>query len=160
MLEIIREFKYNLKQGNRKGAFFVFFFRIAHKCTTNRLIEIIGLPYLLFYHWIIRDLFSFDIHEKTYIGKNFCVWHCFGIAINPHVIIGNYCTMRHNTTIGGNGQDVPVLGSNIELGAGVIIIGKLNISNNVMIGAGSVVVKDIPENVVIVRNPAKIIKIK
>lgn len=158
MQEIVKEFRQNIQRGNRKGAFFVAFYRIAHKCTVNRLFRIVGLPYLLFYHWVIRDMFSFDIHEKTNIGKNLCVWHCFGIAINPNVVIGDNCTMRHNTTIGGNEDAVPKLGNDIEIGTGAIILGKIKISNNVIIGAGSIVVKDIPENVVVAGNPAKIIK--
>lgn len=120
---IISEFRRNIQKGNRKGAFLVAFYRIAHKCTGNKITRVIGLPYLLFYHWIVRDVLSFDIHEKTCIGENFCVWHCFGIAINPNVIIGRNCTMRHNITIGNKGSGVPLIGDNVEIGAGAIILG-------------------------------------
>lgn len=157
---VISEFRRNIQKGNRKGAFLVAFYRIAHKCTKNKIMMVIGLPYLLLYHWIIRDLLSFDIHEKTSIGENFCVWHCFGIAINPNVVIGKNCTIRHNVTIGNKGKYVPILGDNVEIGTGAIILGGVKISDNVTIGAGSIVVKDIPASVIVVGNPAKIIREK
>lgn len=53
-----------------------------------------------------------------------------------------------------------MIGDNVPLGANVTIIGPVHVGNNVTIGAGSVVVKDVPDNVVIVGNPARIIKPK
>ena len=55
---------------------------------------------------------------------------------------------------------LPVIGDNVSLGATVTIIGNVKIGNNVTIGAGSVVVKDVPNNCVVAGNPAKIIKYK
>lgn len=54
-------------------------------------------------------------------------------------------------------NDRPIIGNNVTLGASVTIIGEIHIGDNVIIGAGSVVVKDVPNNVVIAGNPAKII---
>jgi putative colanic acid biosynthesis acetyltransferase WcaB len=71
--------------------------------------------------------------------------------------------LRHSTTIGnldnGTGQNsCPSIGNNVDIGSNVCIIGKVEIGDNVIIGAGSVVVKNIPSNCVVVGNPAKIIK--
>ena len=52
----------------------------------------------------------------------------------------------------------PKLGNNVDVGAHVCILGNIKIGNNVKIGAGSIVVKDIPDNCVVVGNPAKVIK--
>lgn len=123
MKAVIKEFWHNIQRGNRKGAFLVASYRIAHKCTRNKISKAIGFPYLLFYHLIVRDILSFDIHENTSIGENFCVWHCLGIVINPNVVIGENCTMRHNITIGNKGNGTPKIGNNVEIGAGAILLG-------------------------------------
>ena len=52
----------------------------------------------------------------------------------------------------------PIIGDNVSLGCNVTIIGNIKIGNNVTIGAGSVVVKDIPDNAVVVGNPSRIIR--
>ena len=62
------------------------------------------------------------------------------------------------TTLGFGKNGRPVIGDNVSLGASVTIIGNVHIGNNVTIGAGSVVVKDIPDNCVAVGNPARVIR--
>ena len=63
-------------------------------------------------------------------------------------------------TVGEVNGKRPVIGNNVSIYTGAIVIGNITISNNAVIGAGSVVVKDVPENAVVVGNPAKIIKHK
>ena len=76
--------------------------------------------------------------------------------------IGNGFVCRQNVTIGNKNeeqpQSKPTIGNNVSVGANVCIIGDIRIGNNVTIGAGSVVVSDIPDNCVVVGNPARIIK--
>jgi acetyltransferase-like isoleucine patch superfamily enzyme len=66
------------------------------------------------------------------------------------------------TTLGngmhGRNDLIPTIGNNVSLGLNVTIIGKVTIGDNVIIGAGSVVVKDIPSNCVAAGNPAKVIR--
>lgn len=87
--------------------------------------------------------------------------HPSSTYLNAHYIGRNF-TCRQNTTIGNKSDDKPnerpIIGDNVTLGANVVIIGKVRVGNDVVIGAGSVVVKDIPDNVVVAGNPAKIIK--
>lgn len=56
------------------------------------------------------------------------------------------------------GSPTPTIGNNVSIGVNVVIIGDVHIGNNVTIGAGTVITKDIPDNAVVVENPAKIIK--
>lgn len=153
----IKEYRKTFNSGNRRGALLVLAYRIAHYFTTDWK-KYVGFPYIIFYHIIIRWFLSFDIHEKTIIGHNFCVWHCFGISINPKVIIGNNVTIRHNTTIGEKGNKAPIIGNNVNIGPSCNIIGNIIIGDNSIIGIGSTVIKDVPSNVIVAGNPAKIIK--
>lgn len=72
------------------------------------------------------------------IGKNFKCLHC--------------------TTIGGKNGKRPRIGDNVSCVCNVVIIGDVNVGNNVTIGTGCVVVKDVPDNAVIVGNPARVIR--
>ncbi|MDM0611805.1 hypothetical protein QTH09_12320 [Clostridium perfringens] len=89
--------------------------------------------------------------------------HPNGIIIHKDVVLGDYCTIYHQVTIGsndkGNVNDVAKIGNNVYIGSGAKIIGPLNIGNNVKIGANAVVVSDLPENSVAIGVPAKIKKI-
>jgi serine O-acetyltransferase len=94
------------------------------------------------------------------IGSGFMIWHGVSTIIQAKKI-GKNCTIRQHITVGnlGNiGGGIPVIGDNVEIGSGAIIIGNITIGNNTIIGAGSVVTKDVPENCTVVGVPAYIIR--
>lgn len=82
-----------------------------------------------------------------------------GIVIHDKSIIGKNCTIGQNVTIGGRTGHggPPIIGDNVYISAGARVIGKFNVGNNVVIGANSVVMHDIPDNTVVAGVPAKII---
>ncbi len=87
--------------------------------------------------------------------------HAWGTILNCEHI-GYGCAFLQNTTFGNKPKDGklvrPWLGNNVKVGANAVVIGDVHIGNNVRIGAGCVVTKSIPDNCVVVGNPAKIIK--
>ncbi len=100
------------------------------------------------------------IFKSTKIQGGLSCFHPFATVINAKSIGKNF-EFRNGLTVGNKNNDnnlLPTIGDNVVTGANVCIIGKINIGNNVVIGAGSVVVKDVPNNVIVAGNPAKVIK--
>ncbi len=111
----------------------------------------------------IRIVFSADIPYKLKIGKGTIMPHdALGSLFHPDVVIGKDCVILHGVTIGGRSgyKDLPIINDNVLIGAHSIILGPITIGENSVIGAGSVVVKDVPANCIVAGNPAKIIKMR
>ncbi|HEY4788242.1 MAG TPA: serine acetyltransferase [Bacteroidales bacterium] len=158
---IKEDFKVN--SSNTKGKFVVLFFRLSGFFCTKRknpVYFIIGIFFRSFYRFFVQWTMGIDLPEKTKIGKGLCIYHGQGLVVNEDTIFGDYVTLRQNTTIGNktDGGRSPVFGNHINIGANSVIIGDIDIGDNVTIGAASVVIKDVPSGVVVVGNPAKIIK--
>jgi len=122
----------------------------------------IGLPFVPRYlSFVSRQLTGIDIHPGATIGGNFFIDHGQGVVIGETTEIGDNVTLYQGVTLGGtsleNKKRHPTLKNNIIIGAGAKILGPVVIGNNVRVGANSVVVKDIPDNSVVVGIPGRII---
>lgn len=107
---------------------------------------------------IILEFFLNDeIPASTKIGDQLILYHPYGIIINKNSSIGDNVQIRHQVTIGNNGKDdrCPIIGDDVNIGAGAKIIGGIKIGNGCVIGANAVVTKSFPENSVLVGCPAK-----
>lgn len=123
----------------------------------------------LFFHRVRRYKLShllwgkksgLEIPYDVEIGPGVILDHPFSTIINAKRIGANL-RIKNNITIGNKNDDEnlrPRLGNNVYIGAGAIVIGDITIGDNVIIGAGAVVTKSLPDNCVVVGNPAKIIK--
>ena len=100
-----------------------------------------------------------EIPYDVTIGAGVRLDHPFSTIINAKSIGKNF-RVKNNITVGNKNDDEnlrPVIGDNVFIGAGAVVIGDITVGDNVTIGAGAVVVKSLPDNCVAVGNPARII---
>lgn len=111
---------------------------------------------------ISRGLTGIEIHPGAKIGKGFFIDHGMGVVIGETAEIGNNVMLYHGVTLGGTGKDKikrhPTVGDNVLIGAETIVLGPIHIGSNTKIGAGSVVLEDIPEGVTAVGSPAMVVR--
>lgn len=136
------------------GFHVLFFYRISHFFYCSKLFFIARLISQL-----ARFLTGIEIHPGAKIGKRLFIDHGMGIVIGETTTIGNDCTIYHNVTLGGTGKDKykrhPDLGNNVIVGCGAKILGAIKIGNNVKIGANSVVLYNVEDNLTIVGIPRR-----
>lgn len=106
-----------------------------------------------------------QISSTAEIGPGLLIAHTFGLVIGGGTTIGSQCDVRQNVTFGGNfskkdaeGRSKPIVGDNVSFGAGAAILGPITIGDDAIIGANSVVTRDIPPGVIVSGVPAKVIK--
>ena len=91
------------------------------------------------------------------VGGGLYVGHGWGTVINAKEI-GKNCVVGQNVTIGSRNLKEPVLGDNVDVYANAIVLGDITIGNNTKIGAGAVVVKNVPSNCIVVPAKSNIIR--
>ena len=129
---------------------FQFAFRLYHG---KGLVKLIG-----FVLWELnRTKHHIQLPRETKVGYGLYIGHGGPIVVNPTAVIGNNCNLSQFTTIGSNQNHAAIIGDNTYIGPNVCIVENVKIGSNVTIGAGSVVTKDIPDNVNAVGNYAKVI---
>lgn len=103
-----------------------------------------------------------EIHPGAIIGKGFFIDHGSGVIIGETTIIGDNVTLYQGVTLGGTGKETgkrhPTLCDNVMVSAGAKILGSFTIGENSKIGAGSVVLKEVPPNCTVVGVPGRIVK--
>ena len=103
-----------------------------------------------------------EIHPGATIGKGLFIDHGSGVIIGETAIIGDNVTLYQGVTLGGNGKETgkrhPTLKDNVMVSAGAKIIGSFTIGENSKIGAGSVVIEEVPPNCTVVGVPGHIVK--
>ena len=104
-----------------------------------------------------------EIHPGATIGRCLFIDHGMGIVFGETCEIGDNCTIYHGVTLGGTGKDTgkrhPTLGNNVLIGAGTKVLGPVYIGDNARIGAGSVVLCNLPANCTAVGVPAEVVRI-
>ncbi len=123
---------------------------------------VLGVPFIprLISH-IARFITGVEIHPGATIGKSVFIDHGMGVVIGETAIIGDFALIYQGVTLGGTGKESgkrhPTLGENVVVGAGAKVLGNIMIGNSVRIGAGSVVLRDVPADCTVVGIPGRIV---
>lgn len=103
-----------------------------------------------------------EIHPGAKIGKGFFIDHGNGVIIGETTIIGDNVTLYQGVTLGGTGKEHgkrhPTVGNNVMISTGAKVLGSFTIGDNSKIGAGSVVLKEVPPNSTVVGVPGRVVK--
>ncbi len=115
-----------------------------------------------FINYWSRVITGADIHPGAKIGKGFFIDHATGVVIGETTEIGDNVSIYQGVTLGGvstsKGKRHPTIGNNVVIGAHATVLGAIYIGDCVRIGAGSVVIKDVPPNCTVVGIPGKVVR--
>ena len=139
------------------GLFAIFAYRVSHELYLRHVPTI---PRMMTEYAHSRT--GIDIHPGAQIGSYFFIDHGTGIVVGETTIIGDNVTLYQGVTLGGTGKEQgkrhPTLEDNVMVSAGAKILGSFTIGENSKIGAGSVVLKEVPPNCTVVGVPGRIVK--
>ncbi|HEV3511050.1 MAG TPA: serine O-acetyltransferase [Candidatus Sulfotelmatobacter sp.] len=138
------------------GLHAVWFYRMNHWLWNHRL--------FLMARWlsqVARLLTGIEIHPGAKIGRRLFIDHGMGVVIGETASVGDDVTLYQGVTLGGTGKEHgkrhPTLEDNVVVGGGAKILGNIIVGKNCRIGAGSVVLRNVPENSTVVGVPGHII---
>ena len=132
-------------------------YRLAHKLYLNK--------HYFLARWISQRAArktGIEIHPGATIGKGLFIDHGSGVIIGETTVIGDNVTLYQGVTLGGTGKEQgkrhPTLKDNVMVSAGAKILGSFTIGENSKIGAGSVVLEEVPPNCTVVGVPGRIVR--
>ena len=111
----------------------------------------------------MRCLTGIEIHPGATIGQGFFIDHGMGVVIGETAIVGDNVTLYQGVTLGGTALDRgrkrhPTICDGVTVGIGAAVLGDITVGANSKIGAGSVVVKDVPPNATVVGVPGRVVQ--
>ncbi len=108
-----------------------------------------------------RFLTGIEIHPGAVIGKGLFIDHGHGVVIGETTVIGDYVVLYQGVTLGGTGKEKgkrhPTIGNHVMIATGAKVLGSLTVGDYAKIGAGSVVLKSVPQNATVVGIPARVV---
>jgi serine O-acetyltransferase len=131
--------------------------RIAHWFYRRRLFLVAR-----FISQVNRFFTQIEIHPGAKIGQGFFIDHGAGVVIGETAEIGDNVTLYQGVTLGGTGKEKgkrhPTIGNNVVISCGAKVLGSFRVGDNVKIGAGSVVLKEVPPNSTVIGVPGRVVK--
>jgi len=136
-----------------------------HAIWAHRLAHFFFKKKLFFIARVISQISRFftgiEIHPGAVIGRRFFIDHGMGVVIGETCIIGDNVTLYQGVTLGGTGKERgkrhPTLEDNVLVATGAKVLGSIVIGANSKVGAGSVVLKNVPANATVVGIPGKVV---
>ncbi|MEM6579777.1 MAG: serine O-acetyltransferase [Pseudomonadota bacterium] len=118
-------------------------------------------PLALFFQNRISTTFGVDIHPAARMGHGIMLDHATGLVIGETAVVGNNVSILQEVTLGGTGKDEgdrhPKIGDGVLISAGAKILGNIHVGVGAKVGAGSVVLEDVPPHTTVAGVPAKVV---
>lgn len=138
-------------------------FRLAQWAAAHwgRLARLIVMPYW----WTVSLVVGVELPVTATVGPRLRLYHPHCIVVSPHSALGSDCQLRQGVTIGnrvdrmGNELGSACIGDDVELGAGCVVIGDVDVGDHARIGALAIVLESVPAWGVVVGNPGRVIRI-
>jgi len=115
----------------------------------------------LFFQNRMSSIFAVDIHPAARMGKGIMLDHATGLVIGETAVVGNNVSILQSVTLGGTGKDEgdrhPKIRDGVLISAGAKILGNITVGEGAKVGAGSVVLEDVPAHTTVAGVPAKIV---
>lgn len=146
--------------GNCRGRLLLVLFRISQKSLKNGGMKIFIFPIWVIYKFYSEWIFGVELSPRTKVGPGLSLPHPQCIVINHQSVIGKNCLIRHGVTIGVSrtgDRFAPKVGDNVELGCGAVLLGGIKVGNSAIVGANTVVVKDVSGHTIIAGASSRII---
>ena len=109
----------------------------------------------------ISEVFGVDVHPAARIGSGILIDHATGVVVGETAVVEDNVSILHEVTLGGTGKERgdrhPKIRAGVLIGAGAKILGNIEIGEGAKIGAGSVVLKDVPPHTTAAGVPARIV---
>jgi len=138
------------------GLHAVWFYRDNHWLWNHRLF----FP-ARWFSQVARWLTGIEIHPGAKVGRRLFIDHGMGVVIGETAIVGDDVTLYQGVTLGGTGKEHgkrhPTIEDSVVVGGGAKILGNITVGKNSRIGAGSVVLRNVPNNSTVVGVPGHII---
>lgn len=118
--------------------------------------KLCSLVYRVLYK-LVQIVTGIELPCEVELGRNFVIDHFGGIVVSGYARFGDNCRIRNGVVVGLARADdpcAPVIGDNVDIGAGAKVLGRIRVGNNVMIGANAVVTRDVPDDCIAVGVPA------
>jgi serine O-acetyltransferase len=160
MFENIRnDFKAHDKKWGAQGFWVMIVYRFGRWRYTVRppiVRKLFSLIYKMLYKFI-QIITGIELPCEAVIGRNFVIDHFGGIIVSGYATFGDNCRIRNGVVVGLRRVDektAPVIGNNVDIGSGAKLLGRIQIGDNVIIGANAVVLSDVPANSIAAGVPA------
>ena len=138
-------------------------YRFGHWVNVDRPNVVIRIPLKILSFLITKFFVIFlemDIDPQANIGGGLYIGHVGGVHINPGAVMGRNCDLAHRITIGASAMGrggIPVLGDNVYIGTGAVLVGKIKVGSGAKIAANTLVITNVPEGATVMGVPGRII---
>jgi serine O-acetyltransferase len=138
-------------------------YRLSHWLYVGRPSVLVRVPLKVLSFLAVKFCVVFmemDIDPQAVIGGGLYIAHIGGVHINPGAVIGRNCDLAHRVTIGASAMGrggIPVLGDDVYIGTGAVLVGKIKVGDGAKIAANTLVMSNVPAGATVMGVPGRII---